>query len=86
MQSVDYDVPYLRGQASKFHQQIQDLERKHADCLKNAAACAANYKKVGPMLVVSRVCVGRVWKVSGVVLGAGECYRPWWEQLSTRCD
>lgn len=46
IQNVDYEVPYLRKQMAKCSQQMADAERRHAEYVRSAAACAANYKKV----------------------------------------
>ncbi len=46
-QNVDYEIPYLRKQATRMDQQIQDSDRKAAENVKNAAVCAAKYKEVG---------------------------------------
>lgn len=46
VQYVDYEIPYLRKQQSKNAQMISDAERKQADYIKGAAACAANFQQV----------------------------------------
>lgn len=49
VQHVDYEIPYLRRQATKLHGAITEAERKQADYVKQAAACSAAYKKVRPV-------------------------------------
>ena len=46
LQSVDYDIPYIRKQMAKLNQQVADCDRKEGEYLKAAATCAANYKEV----------------------------------------
>ncbi|KAG2493959.1 hypothetical protein HYH03_007889 [Edaphochlamys debaryana] len=57
VQNVDFEIPYLRKQAAKLNQQIQDCERKHAECLRNAATCAAKYKEECKKLGIEGVAV-----------------------------
>lgn len=56
IQNVDYEVPYLRKQMAKCSQQMADSERRHAEYVRSAAACAANYKKVSSAACPSAPC------------------------------
>ncbi|EFJ50509.1 hypothetical protein VOLCADRAFT_80276 [Volvox carteri f. nagariensis] len=57
VQNVDFEIPYLRKQAAKQNQQIVDCDRKHSECLRNAALCAAKYKEECKKLGVQGVSV-----------------------------
>ncbi|GIL55532.1 hypothetical protein Vafri_11095 [Volvox africanus] len=57
VQNVDFEIPYLRKQAAKFNQQIVDCDRRHAECLRNAALCAAKYKEECKKLGIQGVSV-----------------------------
>ncbi|GIM06415.1 hypothetical protein Vretimale_10743 [Volvox reticuliferus] len=57
VQNVDFEIPYLRKQAAKLNQQIVDCDRKHAECLRNAALCAAKYKEECKKLGIQGVSV-----------------------------
>ena len=41
--SVDYEIPYLKAQASKLDQQLVDAERRGADYLRLTSTSAAEY-------------------------------------------
>jgi hypothetical protein len=47
VQNVDYEVPYLRKQAQKAMQSMEDSDRRHAEYLKGAAQCATAFQQVG---------------------------------------
>eukprot|EP00898_Chlorokybus_atmophyticus_P000049 jgi/Chlat1/1044/Chrsp110S01555 len=44
-QNVDYEVPFLRKQASRAQQQLVDLDRREAELRRGAAASAHKYKQ-----------------------------------------
>lgn len=41
----DYEIPFLRKQATSLNSQLVDLERKSEELKNSARAAAANYKK-----------------------------------------
>ncbi|KXZ55081.1 hypothetical protein GPECTOR_3g237 [Gonium pectorale] len=57
VQAVDFDIPAQRRQAARLGQQMQDCDRKQAECIRNAAACAAKYKEECKKLGIQGVAV-----------------------------
>jgi hypothetical protein len=46
VQNADYEIPFIRKQGQRLDQQVTDCDRKHAEYIKNAAQCAANFEQV----------------------------------------
>lgn len=45
VRAADYDIPAMRRAAARAQQQLGDLERRRADCLRSAAAAARAYQQ-----------------------------------------
>ena len=42
----EYEIPYLKKQATKYQQQMADLEKKRADCIKSAGSAAVAHQQL----------------------------------------
>jgi hypothetical protein len=42
----EYEIPYLKKQATKYQQQMADLEKKRADCIKSAGSAAVAHHQL----------------------------------------
>jgi len=44
VQNADYEIPFLRKQAQRCDAQVTDCQRRHAEYVRSAGQCAANFK------------------------------------------
>lgn len=49
VRAADYDIPAMRRAAARAQQQLGDLERRRADCMRSAAAAARAYQQARPL-------------------------------------